>query len=94
MLITGGNAESLVREVNRIAPCIKGIIDERKPGYGHAVKLFGPSEEKIFKLNDTYRYSAYLKSDDYAELVRIKDRLSSYTPEDKGVSIQFDFNPA
>jgi len=94
VLITGGNAESLVREVNRIAPCIKGIIDERKPGYGHAVKLFGPSEEKIFKLNDTYRYSAYLKSDDYAELVRIKDRLSSYTPEDKGVSIQFDFNPA
>ena len=94
VLITGGNAESLVREVNRIAPCIKGIIDERKPGYGHAVKLFGPSEEKIFKLNDTYRYSAYLKSDDYAELVRIKDRLIGYTPEDKGVSIQFDFNPA
>ena len=94
VLITGGNAESLVREVNRIAPCIKGIIDERKPGYGHAVKLFGPSEEKIFKLNDTYRYSAYLKSDDYTELVRIKDRLIGYTPEDKGVSIQFDFNPA
>ena len=93
VMISGGDAESLKREVNRIAPCIKGIIGERKPGTGHAVKLFGPSEEKIFKLNDTYRYSAYLKSDDYAELVRIKDRLTTYTPEDKGVAIQFDFNP-
>ena len=92
VIISGNNAESLEKEVERLSPCIKGIISEKVKG-GHAVKLFGPSQERIFKLNDTYRYSAYLKSDDYAELVRIKDRLTTYTPQNTGISIQFDFNP-
>ena len=92
VIISGNNEESLEKEVERLSPCIKGIISEKVKG-GHAVKLFGPSQERIFKLNDTYRYSAYLKSDDYAELVRIKDRLTTYTPQNTGISIQFDFNP-
>lgn len=58
--------------------------------------IFGPSQAPVFKLNDIYRMLIYIKSDDYALLVNIKNRLTDFinTDVENGVTVQFDFNPA
>ena len=88
--ILGKEEEPLAKEAERVYKFIKAYIDKKE----QAVKIFGPSQEKVFKLNDIFRYAIYLKSDDYGGLVDIKNALGEGTdPQNKEVSIQFDFNP-
>ena len=88
--ILGKEEEPLAKEAERVYKFIKAYIDKKE----QAVKIFGPSQEKVFKLNDIFRYAIYLKSDDYDGLVDIKNALGEGTdPQNKEVSIQFDFNP-
>ena len=48
------------------------------------------------KVNDRYRRTLYIKSEDHGALVRAKDLLEQYIEINRGfqtVQIQFDFNP-
>ena len=58
--------------------------------------MIGPADGRISKIHDIYRKVIYLKHDDYAQLVDLKDRIELFLKK-KGdftkVNITFDFNP-
>ena len=57
--------------------------------------VLGPTAGVISKVKDMYRYVVYIKSMDYAELVRLKDMLETRLRENppQREYIQFDFDP-
>lgn len=60
------------------------------------MQVIGPVDAPIAKVNDIYKKVIYLKTKEYQNLVRVKDRLE-YCMKEKhsflDVSVQFDFNP-
>lgn len=86
-----------------VAERLKGFISKVRVSYlsGKGIKedsqffkLIGPAEAPLAKANDMYRRILYIKSDDYALLVQLKD---SVTEEYEGAldtrfQIQFNFN--
>ena len=58
--------------------------------------MIGPADGRISKIHDIYRKVIYLKHDDYAQLVDLKDRIELFLKK-RGdftkVNITFDFNP-
>ena len=90
ILLMSENEEALLKETDRVKQELVGKIES----FGQEdVKLFGPSQATIYKMNDIYRMIFYIKSDDYRKLVLIKDELSKEQSQEKGVGMQFDFNP-
>ena len=65
------------------------------------VRLIGPAEATISKLNDIYRQVMYIKSSDLAALMAVKDELLAWdrnAGQDRGmktgqVRISFDLDP-
>ena len=59
------------------------------------LRMIGPAEASISKINDLYRYVLYIKCADYERLVAVKDMLELYYREQAvgNMSIQFDFDP-
>lgn len=64
------------------------------------IRLIGPADAGISKINDVYRKVYYIKSDNYEKLTNIKDFLEDKIMSDSlsddslsNVSIQYDFNP-
>lgn len=59
------------------------------------LRVIGPTEAVIPKVNDIYRRVIYVKSEDYEELVCAKDGLEELigTGVWRQTSVQFDFNP-
>ena len=60
------------------------------------VSVIGPASPGIEKIKDVYRRVIYIKAEEYAALVGIKDRLEQYieiNPGFNNMKIQFDFNP-
>lgn len=58
--------------------------------------VIGPASPGIDKIKDVYRRVIYIKAEEYAALVGIKDRLEQYIEINPGfdrMRIQFDFNP-
>ena len=58
--------------------------------------VIGPAAPGIDKIKDVYRRVIYIKAEEYAALVGIKDRLEQYIEINPGfdrMRIQFDFNP-
>jgi len=88
---------ALLRETDRVKQSLETYIETLKDRESKAlsgtIKLFGPSQAGIYKLNDIYRMVFYIKSDDYRKLVLIKDELGEKQVREKAVSMQFDFNP-
>ena len=71
---------------------IADYIKEKYP----KVFLAGPHDAGIKKVNDIYRRILYMKSDDYEELVAIKDAVEAYNRDNsryRKASIWFDFDP-
>ena len=60
------------------------------------LKMIGPANALIGKMNDIYRKVIYIKHSEYHQLVRLKDRLELFLKdrkEFKEIHISFDFNP-
>jgi len=63
---------------------------------GTSVQLIGPASPYVGKVRDTYRRVIYLKSEQEAVLVLLKDQLEQYIEINSGFQnlwIQFDLNP-
>ena len=73
-----------------LAEYIKGDIIKRLNQ--REVRLIGPTEASISKINDIYRRVIYIKSSDYEKLREIKDFTEAHEA-DKDVRITFDFDP-
>lgn len=61
-------------------------------------KIFpiGPADPAIARINDIYRKVIYLKTEDYQNLVFVKDHLEKFVRDNtdyKDIVVQFDFNP-
>ena len=60
------------------------------------MRLIGPASPYVRKVRDTYRRVIYLKSEQEAVLVFLKDQLEQYIEINSGfqnIWIQFDLNP-
>lgn len=60
------------------------------------VRVIGPADAAIAKVNDIYKKVIYLKAKEYQTLVEIKDQLEHYMKDNrsfKETTVQFDFNP-
>ncbi len=60
------------------------------------IKLIGPADAGISKVNDVYRKVIYLKSGNDKDIINLKNKLEKDIKSEevlKNISIQFDFNP-
>ena len=59
------------------------------------LRVIGPAEAAIGKLNDLYRHVFYVRHEDYQVLVEAKDRLEAFCRERefRNQTVQFDFDP-
>lgn len=60
------------------------------------LKMIGPANALIGKMNDIYRKVIYIKHSEYYQLVRLKDRMELFLKDRKEfqeIHISFDFNP-
>lgn len=65
-------------------------------GMDYRVRVIGPSDATITKVNDRYRRVVYLKHKDYDVLVELKNKMELYLEENsemKNCYITFDFDP-
>lgn len=74
-----------------------GRLAEKLTDWGEhtGVRLIGPCDATIVKINDRYRRVIYLKHKDYAELTKIKDRAEAFLESrtQKSCQVTFDFDP-
>ncbi len=59
------------------------------------VRIFGPAEESIARIQDVYRMVIYLKADSQKTLIEIKNKIEKYIEVNEGykmVNIQYDMN--
>lgn len=62
----------------------------------HCLKLIGPSEAAVYKVQDIYRKLLYVKGVYYEDLVKVKNRVEQYCMEQeivKDTRVYFDFDP-
>ena len=59
------------------------------------LRIIGPADATVAKVNDLYRKVIYLKHEAYDVLVAIKDKVEQFavSAEKQQISIAFDFNP-
>ena len=60
------------------------------------LRIIGPADANISRINDVYRKVIYIKSKEYNNLIKIKDFIEAkfeLMEEKKRASVQFDFNP-
>ena len=90
ILLTGTNEELLDKRAKDVAQ----TINESENNLEDVITVIGPTKANIAKINDVYRRVFYLKSTNYADLVRIKDILESkYEGSEKDIGLYFDFSP-
>ena len=86
MLLTSDDYDRLNTETDKAAKCIKEeVFGDKK------IRIIGPADASIVKINDIYRKVIYIKSDDLSKLRRIREIFDDYEAED--ISIMFDVNP-
>lgn len=78
-------------EIDICSGLIADWLRENRP----ELRVIGPTEAMIAKVNDLYRRAVYAKSEDYENLVCAKDGLEEYlgAMQWQHISVQFDFNP-
>ncbi len=84
ILCTSANEELLQSVCDKLKLDIGQMIDNP------SIRLIGPADATIAKISDVYRKVLYLKTDNYEQLIGIKDALQI---KEKEVNVQFDFNP-
>ena len=78
----------LAEEIGGLVQRMAGIQDSLLPGHGEAKRVapgravlkdrlhvIGPAPASVGKINDSYRFMLYVKHEDYARLVEVKNRI-------------------
>lgn len=90
--VTGKNEDRALSLVGQI----RDLLLRENP----APLVIGPSDARIRRIQDNYRFAVYIKEENYAKLIRYKDDIEAFlaaTARQGGrsdVLVQFDFNPA
>lgn len=90
------NDKQLEMASKKVVGRLQKHLDEDESFAGKPIQLVGPADATIAKVNDVYRKEIYIKTKDYQNLVKLKDRLEQYMKDNRdfqNVSVQFDFNP-
>ena len=85
---TSSSEEAAEQQAGRIASLLREG-EER-------LRLLGPVDATIAKVNDVYKKVVYIKDQDYERLIRCKDKVEEYLLQSKefgSVSVWFDFDP-
>ena len=87
--LTGPHEKNLEGLGQRLAAEVQAMEFDMKPAQ------IGPAKANLSKKSDMYRQVIYYKHKDYAELVRIKDRMEDCIRrwDVRIENVQFDFNP-
>ena len=91
ILMTSKDDVLLATLAERIKKVISNAYENEK-----RLKLIGPADAGVAKINDVYRKVIYVKHPAYDELVKVKNLVEEYIEgceEMKKASVQFDFNP-
>ena len=76
---------------NKIKDLVLGAGIDKKE-----LRIIGPADANISRINDVYRKVIYIKCKEYDKLVKIKDYIEArfeLMEERRKASVQFDFNP-
>lgn len=95
ILMTSRDKEQLDEFSEWIKESIEGYQEENIDK-AERLRLIGPADAGISKINDVYRKVYYIKSENYNRLTHIKDFVENillYEEKYKNVTIQYDFNP-
>lgn len=84
MLMTSDNYDRLCKESEEIQKRVKAIYPKDKK-----IRIIGPADASIVKINDIYRRVIYIKSDDMEKLRVIREAFDDYDE----TGIMFDVNP-
>ena len=84
-----------VAKNDKAAEKLTYAIKKYEGSSGRKIKMIGPVQAAVKKINDIYRSVIYIKDRDYENLVSLKDAIEYFVTEQKisEVSVQFDFNP-
>ena len=86
MLMTSEDYDGLCKETKKASDYIKSLFAEDKK-----VRIVGPADASIVRLNDIYRRVIYIKSDSPDKLRKIREAFDDY--EQDAFNIMFDVNP-
>ncbi|MBQ9200522.1 MAG: primosomal protein N' [Lachnospiraceae bacterium] len=86
ILLSSENYETLCSESEMIYKRVKQKASEDKK-----IRVIGPADASIVKINDTYRRVIYIKSEDMRMLRLIREAFDDYSQDN--ISIMFDVNP-
>ncbi|MBQ8923268.1 MAG: primosomal protein N', partial [Lachnospiraceae bacterium] len=86
VLITSKDYDVLINESKNICRTIKKFCASNEK-----IKIIGPADASIVKINDIFRRVIYIKSDDLSRLRTIREQFDNY--EQDGIIIMFDVNP-
>ncbi|MBQ9232480.1 MAG: primosomal protein N' [Lachnospiraceae bacterium] len=86
MLMTSDNYDSLSEKTKRVEKHLKHICTGDKK-----IRIIGPADASIVRINDIYRRVIYIKADDLEKLRRIREAFDDYDFD--GISLMFDVNP-
>jgi primosomal protein N' (replication factor Y) len=90
MLIVSENRELLEKGCNILRSRLKAVNSLSN------MKIIGPVEPVISKINDKYRRVVYFKSSAHSQLVELMNQIEDFMENDEScreLMIQFDFNP-
>ena len=90
VLMTGADEELLQTAAGYLKKYAIRVMNEE------TCQVIGPASPYVGKVNDVYRQVLYLKSENYKELIQIKNHMERYIEINRGFAnmrIQFDFNP-
>ena len=91
ILMTSKDETILASLADKIKAKVDGLLSEKPK-----IRIIGPADASISRINDVYRKVIYVKHTDYQALVDVKNMVEEYVEgidEMKKASIQFDFNP-
>ncbi len=89
ILFAAKNGQAAKQAADYVAGWLK-----REPPAG--LRMIGPAEASVAKVNDIFRQVIYLKHIDYGQLVLLKDNIERLVEEKidkKQINISFDFDP-
>ena len=70
------------------------LVDELKSRYaGRGVDIIGPAEAVIYRIDEVYRRTIYIKSDSVDKLTEITGYIQNRTLELSDIEVQTDLNP-
>lgn len=88
----GKQEDILDKAAKRLKEAAEG---SQRQAADEAVKLIGPADCPVAKINDIYRKVLYLKQEKAVILLEMKEKLEPFAQqleEEQGIQIQFDYN--